>query len=256
MPKSRPQSGKASSNPAEFAELVFGFVYAVGTDADPVITTLKRYLRQYRYDAEEFRISERLQSLDLGISFNEAAPFEKMSALMDAGNKACERAADDRILAVMAINYIASGRTEDEQHRPVARVRTAHLIRSLKRPDEVHLLRNVYRPGFFLIGIADDDDAQVEYLIKELGLTRKEARRVIERDQDEERFLDSARAKRFTALYRNSMGPACLAERISNTAYAIVNIVMARRMVSSGYLSWTSRRCGMPSHVRLSWRRR
>ena len=176
---------EALANAADFAELVFGFVYAVGTDADPVITTLKRYLRQYRYDAEEFRISEQLRSLDLGITFDENSAFERISALMTAGNKACERAADDRILAVMAVNQIASGRSEDEQRRPVARQRTAHLIRSLKRPEEVQLLRNVYRPGFFLIGIADDDDAQIEYLTKEVGLDREQASRVIERDQDE-----------------------------------------------------------------------
>jgi hypothetical protein len=48
-------------NKADFAELVFGFVYAVGTDADPVITVLKNYLKQYRYDAEEFLISDQLR---------------------------------------------------------------------------------------------------------------------------------------------------------------------------------------------------
>lgn len=172
-------------NKADFAELVFGFVYAVGTDADPVIAVLKHYLRQYRYDAEEFRISEQLQSLELGISFEGGSAFEKMGALMDAGNEACKRARDDRILAVMAINDIASRRLEDEEKRPIAKERTAHLIRSLKRPEEVHLLRQVYRPGFFLIGIAEDDDGQFTYLTKEIGLTQDEAARLIERDQDE-----------------------------------------------------------------------
>src|ERR1035438_7845949 len=77
---------------ASFAELVFGFVYAVGTDADPVIRVLKNYLKQYGYRAEEFRVSKKLQTLDLGISFTDLSEFEKMNALMDAGNKACERA--------------------------------------------------------------------------------------------------------------------------------------------------------------------
>jgi hypothetical protein len=72
-----------------------------------------------------------------------------MNALMDAGDEACKRASDDRMLAVMAINDIASGRPEDEQRRPRQTERTAYLIRSLKRPDEVQLLRQVYRPGFF-----------------------------------------------------------------------------------------------------------
>lgn len=173
-------------NKADYAELVFGFVYAVGTDADPVITVLKKYLKQYRYDAEEFRISDQLRSLDLGISFDVRSPFEERNALMSAGNAACARADDDRVLAVMAINEIASQRSEDEEKRPTAKTRNAHLIRSLKRPEEVHLLRQVYRPGFFLIGIADDDDAQVTYLTKEIGLSEPEARLLIERDRDEQ----------------------------------------------------------------------
>jgi hypothetical protein len=177
-------------NKADFAELVFGFVYGVGTDADPVIATLKHYLTQYRYTAEEFRISEQLRSLELGMSIDLASPFEEMSTLM----KACERAEDDRVLAVMAINDIASRRTEDEQGRPIARERTAHLIRSLKRPEEVHLLRQVYRPGFFLIGIADDDDSQIAYLKKEIGLDKRQAERLIERD------TDNAPERRFTWL--------------------------------------------------------
>jgi hypothetical protein len=149
------EDGKVDMNTADYAELVFGFVYGVGTDADPVITVLEHYLKQYRYAAEVFRISDQLRTLELGLSFDGASAFEKMGALMDAGNEACARAKDDRMLAVMAINEIASGRTEDEQERPIARDRTAHLIRSLKRPEEVQLLRQVYRPGFFLIGIAD-----------------------------------------------------------------------------------------------------
>jgi deoxycytidylate deaminase len=173
-------------NKADFAELVFGFVYGVGTDADPVIAVLDHYLKQYRYTAEVFRISEQLRSLELGISFDGTSDFERMGALMDAGNEACKRAHDDRMLAVMAINDIASFRSEDEQKRPIARDRTAHLIRSLKRPEEVQLLRQVYRPGFFLIGIAEDDDAQTAYLEKEIGLSEAQAKLLLERDRDED----------------------------------------------------------------------
>ena len=151
-----------------------------------MITVLKNYLKQYRYGADEFRISEQLRSLDLGISFDIASPFGERNALMSAGNEACARAEDDSILAVMAINEIASRRSDDEQKRPIAKERTAHLIRSLKRPEEVHLLRKVYRPGFFLIGIADDDDSQMSYLTKEIGLSELEASLLIERDRDEQ----------------------------------------------------------------------
>jgi len=168
-----------------YAELVFGFVYAVGTDADPVVRVLTNYLQQYGYRTGEFRVSHKLPNLNLDIKYDGISEFGRMNALMDGGNEACSRAKDDRMLAVMAINDIASRRGEDEEEKPVPMVRTAHLIRSLKRPEEVHLLRQIYRPGFFLIGIADNDDSQLAYLTKEIGLTEEQAKKLIERDEDE-----------------------------------------------------------------------
>ena len=103
-----------------------------------------------------------------------------MNALMSAGNKARARAESDDILAVMAVNDIAASRKDNQ---PLERV--AHVVRSLKTPEEVRLLRDVYRPGFFLIGIASDDDEQHQYLRDVKGLTQAEADTVIRRDQDE-----------------------------------------------------------------------
>jgi deoxycytidylate deaminase len=163
------------------AELVFGFVYSAGTSVDPVASLLKDYLKQFSYTTHEFRVSSHLRTLDVGISYVASSNFGEMNALMDAGNEARSRAHSNEILAVMAVNDIAANRTDQE---PLERV--AHIIRSLKTPDEVRLLREVYRPGFFLIGIASDDDEQHQYLEQVKGLTPEEARIVIKRDQDEQ----------------------------------------------------------------------
>jgi deoxycytidylate deaminase len=169
----------------QFSELVFAFVYAVGTDADPVASVLENYLKLYKYQTETFRVSNHLRSLDLGISFDSSSPFEKMEALMNAGNAARRQSRSDDILAAMAVTEISAGRTEDEAGRTKPRERVAHVIRSLKRPEEVRLLRDVYRPGFFLIAIADDEDSQFNHLIEEKGLAKNEAHSVVERDQEE-----------------------------------------------------------------------
>ena len=60
-----------------FAELVFAFVYPIGADANPVVNVLKNLLSQYQYTNEEFRVSDHLQSLDLGISV--ASPSSLLS---------------------------------------------------------------------------------------------------------------------------------------------------------------------------------
>ena len=162
------------------AELVFGFVYGIGTNADPVASLLKDYLKQFSYATHEFRVSEHLRTLNLGIDYAPFSTFDEMNALMSAGNKARARAESDDILAVMAVNDIAASRKDNQ---PLERV--AHVVRSLKTPEEVRLLRDVYRPGFFLIGIASDDDEQHQYLRDVKGLTQAEADTVIRRDQDE-----------------------------------------------------------------------
>ena len=164
------------------AELVFGFVYGVGTNADPVASLLKDYLKQFSYSTHEFRVSEHLRTLNLSIDYKPFSTFDEMNALMSAGNRAREVAEANDILAVMAVNDIAACRKDDQ---PLERV--AH-VGSLKTPNEVRLLRDVYRPGFVLIGIASDDDEQHQYLKDVKGLTSEEADSVIQRDQDEERI--------------------------------------------------------------------
>jgi deoxycytidylate deaminase len=64
--------------------------------------------------------------------------------------------------------------------------RTAHLLRSLKHPDEVEALRRVYGPGFFLLGLNSEQPDRFEYLTERKGMSPDEARRLIQRDQSEE----------------------------------------------------------------------
>lgn len=66
------------------AELIFGLVYGVGTDSDEVVRVLVDYLKQFNYAPREFRISQYLRSLNLGIEFDDASPVNLMHALMDS----------------------------------------------------------------------------------------------------------------------------------------------------------------------------
>ncbi len=181
----------------EFAELVFGLVYPVGADVDPVVDALDSYLAQLGYKSEKFRISDHLRSLSLGISFDDADPLGLMHALMNAGNEARKRAESDDILAVAALNDIFRKRGKDERggRRPSNNV--VHIIRSFKRPEEVKLVRDVYRPGFFLVGIAADDEEQITFLVDKRGLTRDQAQDLIKRDQEEDKLHGQRTRKTF-----------------------------------------------------------
>lgn len=161
-------------------EIVFAFVYAVGTNAEPVVQGLKRYLTMNAgYGIHDFRISEYLQQLQLGITFDPSSPFNKMSALMDAGNAARAKAKTSDILAIAAVNDISIWRKSHPE------VPTAHIVRSLKREEEVLQLRSLYRSGFFLIAVASSDKEQHDYLADDRGLTDAEATGLTQRDEDE-----------------------------------------------------------------------
>lgn len=172
---------------SESAELVFGLVYGVGVDADRVVRALEDYIRQFNYTPRAFRISEHLRSLDLGIEFDDSSSYSLARALMDAGDAARERSQADNVLAVSAINDILDSRTKDENGDRAPSFNVAHIIRSLKRPEEVAILRQIYRPGFYLIGVAADEDEQRSYLIKRKGLSELEAQELVQRDQDDQK---------------------------------------------------------------------
>jgi len=77
------------------AELVFGFVCAVGTDYRPVVDYLKNLLRRARYDALELPIShvfsEIASNLGLSLDIPTDDEYQRIDAAMNAGNAIRER---------------------------------------------------------------------------------------------------------------------------------------------------------------------
>jgi deoxycytidylate deaminase len=100
---------------------------------------------------------------------------------MDVGNIVRERSRAGEILALWAIAQIKERRAAEG---PVLR-RTAHILRSIKHPDEARALRAVYGPGFFLIALSASTNQKLWHL-KQKGLPEEEARKLIERDAGEE----------------------------------------------------------------------
>jgi deoxycytidylate deaminase len=80
---------------------------------------------------------------------------------------------------------ISSSRPQVAGLPPVAQERVAHVIVSLKRPEEVETLRRIYGSGFFLIGIFAGEAERFTFLTKRKGLEDKQALELIHRDQKE-----------------------------------------------------------------------
>jgi len=191
--------GPTSSEPAEVypvsehpgAELVFGICYALGTDVEPVLEALKDYIRRYNYKPEVVRISDYLRNLKLDLEPRGDREADRMHYLIDAGNKAREEAGrngeeeHNDFLALAAVAKIAETRSVGSDGSREPHANTIHIIRSLKRPEEVERLRHIYREGFYLISIFASEKERKEFLTVHKNLSENEANKLIARDIEE-----------------------------------------------------------------------
>jgi deoxycytidylate deaminase len=170
-------------------ELVVGLVFPVGVNYQHVIDALERRLEVFGYRVEIIKISTAVIPKLVPVKEHKNA-VERINKLQDAGNSARDYAKDNSVLAKGAVSLIGTKRfnaakKEEIEASGQARKRIAYIISSLKRPEEVQLLRAVYGQGFYLIGIHQDDEERINYLRQRTQITRSEAEAVVERDADE-----------------------------------------------------------------------
>lgn len=109
---------------------------------------------------------------------------------MHAGNFLRFTSGKGEFLALAAASGIRAGRPPNE---PV-RLKTVHVLRSLKHPDEVRALRRIYGSGFFLVGVTVEESERRRYLTDEKGCSVEEVDALLRRDEHEEdsRCVDGA----------------------------------------------------------------
>ncbi|HEV7922921.1 MAG TPA: deaminase [Thermoanaerobaculia bacterium] len=155
-------------------ELVFALAGPVGSDLQEVSRTLGDALRECEYSAiEEIPIGSLLRNVATRLRLGRVvdAPEEaRVASLMDAGNairRLCGNAAAAASIGIAEIR----GRRARNGGAPARR---AYIIRSLKRPEEVQLLRRVYGPGFFLIGVNVPRPARIESLARRIARSHQQ----------------------------------------------------------------------------------
>ncbi len=183
--KSEPESHPVPDEKPELrnfpdSEIIIGLVGAVGTDLSLVTGPLMDRLRIAGYDTTEIRVSRdvipRIVKVDVA-GVNEA---NRITQLMDAGDLARKQSTDNGILASGVAAQIAGKRKSSAKVMP----RHAFIVNSLKHPDEVHRLRQIYPRGFHLFGVHPDESVRLHYM-KQKGISDQDIVRLVERDQDE-----------------------------------------------------------------------
>jgi len=183
-------------------ELVLGLVGTLGTDLESLAVTLRSVLTDvFGYRAEVIGLSQLMEDLDWNRELSPTHFDRRLQARMDAGrdlNRAWrEHTKSHDALARLALLEIARIRERETEaatdpHRPLERF--AYILRSLKRPDEVALMRAVYGDRFVLVGAYAPREIRREVLVsrdEETYGTRDETRwelrldDLIERDERE-----------------------------------------------------------------------
>jgi len=154
------------------AELVLGLVYAAGTDYTGIQLTLENYIKRFNYRPNPIRLSEYidkiLNKINVGVPLDDGGEAARINSHMTAGNKLCEKAEDEAFLVSAAVSDISRQRklaVPPNTQEPIPK--TAHILLSLKRPEEVQLLRAVYGSGFYLIGVFASETDRLQYLTRE-----------------------------------------------------------------------------------------
>lgn len=184
MPSNNHPQIRGSIESFEFceSELVIGLVYAVGTNYKPVQKSIEKVLSKHGYRPNSIRISSLISTLTNEKLENDSE-ISRISSRMTAGNNACRSSRRKDLWALAAIAEINKLRgTEINEQQPCPR--TAHLIFSLKRPEEVTTLRKVYGDGFFLVGVFATEKERLDNLI-EMNAPKADALKLFKRDEEE-----------------------------------------------------------------------
>lgn len=182
------RQGNTSNAPDRPSELVLGLVAPVGTDLRDIITALQERLQLSKYESELIRLSTFLRLWNLKTSLREEPEVERLQSYMDAGTEA--RAAFRRadILALAAVGRINQSRPD--ANGATEKPATAHILLTLKHPDEVRTLRRIYGSGFFLIGVSSSKPDRIRHLVDTKGIDQRAAEDLVVRDEDEQQSHD------------------------------------------------------------------
>ncbi len=173
-------------------EIVIGLVAAVGTPLDIVQRRLSARLKTLGYSSDPIRLSDFIERFELGVPYRGNDEAKRIDSLMTRGDKARTQTTRDDILALAAIADIRVRRRTAATPLPAH----AFILRQLKRPEEVHLLRRTYGEGFVLVGVYCPRTER-EKNLRNQAVSGKEIAALIERDEQEDILGGQALRKTF-----------------------------------------------------------
>jgi deoxycytidylate deaminase len=190
------ETEQLASAPLEYPELVIAIAGPIGVDIDLITNTLCGCLSDVGYASSVLKLTELMERYKVdGLPRQASDIFELMNWKMDYANALRAQNGDAAFLARVAIREIREIRFQLTRNRHKPKAQQAYIIRQLKRPEEVDLLRQVYGRQFILISAYAAEverRAWIEQKLKD-GISTQtppaeisfKALQLIERDQSE-----------------------------------------------------------------------
>ena len=175
-------------------ELIVGLVGAVGSGVSTVGKIIKNKLKiEYGYEpAEIIKVSDLI--VENCSSVNEfydenLSGAERIDKLQSIGNLLRNKFSYDYLVEkciqkIAAHRYDEGYNKEDEQFLPLPK-KQVHIIDSLKHPDEVRLLKDVYGDMFWLVAVFCPESKRKERL-EDSGVNPNDIGKLFDRDEYEE----------------------------------------------------------------------
>ena len=151
------------------SELVIGVVGAIGTDVENVVEDLRTALRESSYKTRVIRVIELLHDLEPWKDLPHSPEDERYKSHIDAAAKFCHGIGTADALARFAIGKIKTCRGGISGSATKPADGCAYILRSLKRPEEVELLREVYDKAFILVAAYSPRTVRVENLAEKIA---------------------------------------------------------------------------------------
>jgi deoxycytidylate deaminase len=177
------------------AELVIGLVYPLGTERAGLEETLTNCLHQFGYETNAIHLTKVFPDILKLLGKEWHAPSgaaELAHYKIEAGNQIRRLTESKDILARVAAGLIHNSRAEEASRKEAVEPeewshplpRTAHVIFSLKRPEEVDTLRRIYGNGFFLLGLSSSKENRDQYFRRK-DISEDQQGALIEKDAAE-----------------------------------------------------------------------
>jgi len=198
-------NGKSDTQKVPVQELVVGIVAPVGANLSLVHDVIDSEFERLGYNTQRVRVSSLLHQLEEFSDLEataEGPEFERIRRHMQAGTELRSKTGQGDIMAMLAVAKIQQIREanhgnevaqEDRATTPLNRI--VYVLRSLKHPDEIRTLRDVYGDAFIVLSVYVPREERVKTLSEVLAVSendsdaskyRSKAEELIKIDETEE----------------------------------------------------------------------